>query len=296
MNPIPVVLFAYARPTCLSRVLACLKENGVPLILAFSDGSKGTSDAAAVAAVRAMLRAVDWCELRLVEREVNLGLGRNVLSGVEAVAAEYEAFVVWEDDLVCTPGTYAWMCAALRHYANEPRVMSVSGWTHPRVTPAGVGESPYFDGRAESWTWGAYARSWRGMAAETAWSKLRKVEAQGIRRDAFGSDMPLMARDEVKRNLWAVRWLYHHLETGGLCLRPPWSMVEHIGIDGMATNAAGSTEWDNAPLRDVPVGDWPVPKLHPECSPLWRRAYPGIWRQRWDRICARLARGRGANL
>ena len=78
---IPVVLLAYARPAHLARVLACLRENRVPLIHAFADGAKGPADAAAVREVRAMLRAVDWCDLRLVERDANLGLGRNVLAG-----------------------------------------------------------------------------------------------------------------------------------------------------------------------------------------------------------------------
>jgi hypothetical protein len=119
MNPIrstvPVVLFAYARPLHLARALACLRENGVPLIFAFADGAKGAADAVAVAESRALLHTVDWCEMRVVEREKNLGLGRNVLAGVTGVAAHYDAFIVWEDDLVCVPGTYGWMCAARRH-------------------------------------------------------------------------------------------------------------------------------------------------------------------------------------
>ena len=126
MNEIPVVLFAYARPAHLVRVLANMKENGVPLIEAFADGAKGAADAAAVAEVRAMLRAVDWCEVRLTEREENWGLGKNVLAAVSEVATRHEAWVGWEDDLIAVPGTYAWVCAALRAYAGEARVMSLS--------------------------------------------------------------------------------------------------------------------------------------------------------------------------
>ena len=286
---IPVVLFAYARPDYLRRVLDCLRQNRVPLIEAFADGAKGAADAAGVAATRELLRAVDWAEMRLTERPANLGLGRNVLSGVDEAAARHDAFLVWEDDLICVPGTYDWMCAALRHYADDPRVMSVSAWTHPRVAPPDIGSRPYFDGRAEAWTWGAYARSWRGMTRDTAWDKMLRAEAAGKPRDAFGADMPRMAREELARNIWAVRWFYHHLEQGGLCVRPPWSMVEHIGVDLRATNAAGSSEWDNPVLRPVPVGDWPVPALHPQCGPLWRRAFPSGWRRRWRSLLRRLA-------
>ncbi len=276
MKIIPVILFAYARPAHLARVLACLRENRVPLIQAYADGAKGAADAAAVAEVRALLRKVDWCELRLVERPENLGLGRNVLDGVGEVAVRHEAFIVWEDDLICVPGTYDWMCAALRHYAADARVMSVSAWTHPRVTPLDVGDRPYFDARADCWVWGAWARSWPGMDAETALEKMRLAERRGVLPDAHGADLPRQAAQEQRRNVWAVRWLYHHLQHGGLCLRPPWSMAEHIGFDAGATNAAGSEEWANPPLRPVPPQpeSWPLPEVNPACKTLWLAACP----------------------
>lgn len=296
---IPVVLLAYARPVHLARVLACLRENAVPLIHAFADGAKGAADAAAVAEVGALLRAVDWCELRLTERNENLGLGRNVLAGVDEVAARHEAFIVWEDDLICVPGTYAWMCAALRHYAGDPRVMSVSAWTHPRVTPAGTGDHPYFDARADCWVWGAWARSWAGMTAETAEAKMRLAARRGVAPGAHGADLPQQAVYEQRRNIWAVRWLYHHLQHGGLCLRPPWSMVEHIGFDAGATNAAGSEEWANPPLRPVPPvpAAWPEPVVHPACRDLWQAAYPRTkLAARVQRKGLRMARALGRRL
>jgi putative methyltransferase (TIGR04325 family) len=286
--PIPVVLFAYARPAHLARVLACLRENRVPLILAFADGAKGPGDAAAVAETRALLRAVDWSEVRIVERAENLGLGRNVIAGVTEAAADHEAFIVWEDDLICVPGTYAWMSAALRHYAADSRVLSVSAWTHPRVTPGDVGAAPYFDGRADCWVWGAWARSWRGMKEENALTKSAAAGRRGVAADAYGADLPAMARQETRKNIWAVRWLYHHLEHGGLCLRPPWSMVEHIGFDPQATHAAGATEWANPPLRPAPPvpAAWPGPVEHPECRALWAAANPPVsrWERGWRRV------------
>lgn len=273
---IPVILFAYARPGHLARVLACLRENRVPLIYAYADGSKGGADEAGVTETRRLLREIDWCDVKLVERPRNMGLGRSVLAGVEEVAAQHEAFMVWEDDLICVQGTYAWMCAALRRYANDTRVMSVSAWTHPRVIPANIGNEPYFDARSDCWVWGAWARSWRGMTAGNACEKMNKARARGVAPDAYGADLPVQAAFEERKNVWAVRWLYHHFENGGLCLRPPWSMVEHIGFDASATNATGSFEWANPPLKPVPRAPetWPLAAEHPDCRALWRAAYP----------------------
>jgi hypothetical protein len=292
--PIPVVLFAYARPALLARVLEVLRENRVPLLWVFSDGARDATDAAAVGAVRARLRAVDWCDCRVVERPANLGLGRNVRSGVDAVAREHEAFIVWEDDLIAVPGTYAWMCAALHHYAADERVRSISAWTHPRVTPPGIGAAPYFDARADCWVWGTWARGWRGMTEETALAKLGRAAELGRPVEAYGADLLPMAQEETARNLWAVRWLCHHFADGGLCLRPPWSMVEHLGFDRDATNAGAATDWANPPLRPSPPIPtvWPEPTEHPACRDLWQAANPGGWRRLLRRIRARLARMR----
>ncbi|MEI6513512.1 MAG: sugar transferase, partial [bacterium] len=82
---IPIILFAYNRPDHLRRTLDCLRENRVPLIYAFSDGPCTPDKAAAVAQVRDMLRAIDWCDVVLCERELNLGLGRSILAGVTEV-------------------------------------------------------------------------------------------------------------------------------------------------------------------------------------------------------------------
>jgi len=272
---IPVALMAYARPRHLRRVLAGLRTERVPLIHAFADGAKGGGDADDVAEVRRLLKEIDWCEVRLVERAENVGLGRNVLAGVGEVARAHAAFVVWEDDLVGVPGTYAWLCAALRHYAEEPRVASVTAWTHPSVTPVAAAGVPYFDGRAECWVWGAYSRSWTGMD-RTALEKMAAARTRGVAPDAYGADLPRMARTEQRRNIWAVRWLYHHLESGGLCLRPPWSMVDHIGFDGDATNAAEADRWSNSLLRPTPPipTEWPEPAEQLECRELWRKANP----------------------
>lgn len=273
-DDIPAVLFAYARPRHLGRLLAGLRAERVPLIHAYADGAKGAADAAAVAEVRAVLRGVDWCELRLTERPANWGLGKNILQGVTEVAAGHEAFVVFEDDLVVAPGAWAWLTAALRHYRQDFRVFSITGWSHPRVRPAAHAGGPYFDARAESWSWGGYARSWRGMTEQTALEKMAALQARGIDPATCGRDLPAMARDEAARNLWAVRWLYHHLLHNGLCLRPGEGFVDHAGFDDEATNAKEASGWANAalPVRvEVPTA-WPDPVESPECRRLWREA------------------------
>jgi len=270
-----VVLFAYARPAHLRLTLEALEANSVARMIVFSDGPRSAEDAPAVEKVRGLLESVDWCEIDLRKRQVNLGLGRSILSGVSEVLSCHDAIIVFEDDLVCVPGAIAYLSAALRHYRDDPRVMSVTGWTHPRVLPQGVADQPYFDGRAESWVWGAWRRSWQGMS-RPAVELVDACLAAGVDVNRYGADLPAMARDELDLNIWAVRWIYSHLLEGGLCFRPPHSLVNHIGFDNQATNASEDTMWRDSSLQPCPPVPtvWPEPVEHASCPDLWCRAYP----------------------
>jgi len=268
---IPVVLFVYARPEYLKRTLECLKENQIPRLYAFCDGAKTPDLEPKVSEVRKMLHNIDWCEMHLVEREENLGLGKSIISGVTEMFEKFEMILVFEDDLVCVPGTYQYLCAALRHYRNDNRVMSVTGWTHPLFIPKDIKNEPYFDGRTECLSWGAWRRSWDGMDRDSL-SLMNDCVGRHIDIYQYGADLVEMARVEKVRNIWAVRFAFLHLFKGGLCLRPPHSMVEHIGYNFTATNATSIPKYYNEHLEPAPIipEQWPEAKENLECSKLWQ--------------------------
>lgn len=271
---IPVVLFAYTRPKHLQRVLECLKKDHIPLLYAFSDGPRNDEDIPHIIEVRQILNQVDWCETRIIEREENLGLGNSIITGVKEVFSRHEMIIVFEDDLICVPGTYQYFCAALQHYRKNPRVMSITGWTHPLVTPGDVSNQPYFDGRAECWSWGSWARSWQGME-ESALVIMQKCKERGLDINKYGYDLAEMARGEKRRNIWAVRFLYLHILREGLCMRPPWSLVEHEGYDWEATNSKFRPTFYNDRLAACPPipPEWPEPIENPQCALLWKKVF-----------------------
>jgi len=285
---IPVVLFTYKRRDVLERTLACLRENNVPLIIVYSDAGKNEKDQQGVASVRDLLSGIDWCEVERHDRTENWGLGRNILAGVSEVLERFESVLVWEDDLICVPGTYNYLCSALRAYRNASRVMSVTGWTNRHLIPSDVKNLPYLDGRAECWVWGTWRRAWQGMMDETALEKIERLVEAGGDPARYGGDLPFMAKQEQEKNIWAVRWLYHHMLHGGLCVRPPWSMVEHIGFGEGATNAVGKNWLANGALAPCPPipHEWPAPVEHPQCARLHRKMCPRPWSDRFPRLVA----------
>ncbi len=268
-----IALFAYDRPDLLERTLAALRGERVPIIYAFSDGPRTPAAVPHVEAVRQILRSIDWTHVELVERAENMGLGRSILAGVTDVFTRHESAIVVEDDLVCSTGTYGWMTTALQHYRNDSRVMTVSAWTHPRVTPAKLDGAPFFCGRVATLFWATRARAWQGMLDRTAAELLADFTAAGGDPMRYGTDIAAMAAVERERNIWAVRLIAHQMRAGGLCLQPAQSLVRHIGYDPRATNAVRDDAWDAeaAPSAELPA-QWPDVFEHPDVAVLWRRA------------------------
>jgi len=272
----------------------CLRENDITLLYVYCDGVKSEKDRQSVLEVRRMIHDIDWCEKVVVEREENLGLGKSIIAGVSEVLLKHNEVLVFEDDLVCVPGTYEYLCSALKHYANDPKVMSVTGWTHTKITPDVVTDQPYFDGRAECWVWGTWARAWKGMQ-EDAQSLMNKCDAKEVDIYRYGADLVEMAKAERQKNIWAVRFLYWHILNGGLCLRPPYSMVDHIGFDSGTNCALKEVPWWVHPsLQACPAipAEWPEPVENNKCSLLHQNicgARP-VSRKVMSRILSRMRR------
>jgi hypothetical protein len=273
VNPTPVVLFVHKRPTHVARILECLREDRVPLLIVFSDAAAKPQDLEPVERVRALVRAVDWTEVQLHESTEHRGLGTSIRRGVARSFEDFESLIVLEDDLVFTPGTYAFLTAGLHQYRDVLSVMSLTAWTHPRITPADVGTKPYFDGRAECWSWATWRRCWDGMETPAA-DMVLQAKRKNIDITQYGSDLPRLAAQEVTRNTWASRWLLLHLLRDGLCLRPAWSMVDHEPSEDLATNVRSDWSWAQQLRGAAPPlpRDWPPPEVHPQVSQLWKTA------------------------
>lgn len=269
---VPVALFAYRRPDLLERVLASLRENRVPLVYAWSDGARDAGLQSDVAAVRKLLRAVDWTEIHVVEQPVNVGVADAVLGGVSSVLDAHEEVIVCEEDLEFGSGTYAWLCAALAHYRNDPRVMGVTAWNHPRVTPSDVTTEPYFSGRSTSLLWGTWRRAWAGILDHTCADLCQACARAGINVAEYGDDLINSAIHEQQYGMWDHRFNLHMLAHRGVFLWPARSMAAHTGYDPRATNSPHGKGWEDAPVPAPPVEAvrWPDLRVHPGSAPLWR--------------------------
>jgi len=290
---VPVVLFAYRRADLLARTLDSLRANHVPLVYAYSDGPRDASIEADVAAVRALLHRVDWTRIEVVEQPRNVGVAASELGGISRVLAEHDEVVAVEEDLEFGAGTYAFIVAALARYREDPRVMGVTAWNHPRVTPGDVTAQPYFCGRMSGLMWGTWRRAWAGVAEHTAADFAARCAERGVDVTQYGDDLAASVVHEEAYGMWDLRFNLHMLAQRGLFLWPARSMVAHTGYDPRATNSPNVSGWEDHPVSAPAIETvrWPEVREHPGSAELWRRAVNPLRKPPLPvRILRRLAR------
>ena len=243
----PVALFAFKRPEHTRRTLEALAANpefsDSPLHV-FCDGSRGAGDAVAVSATREVVRNWPHPHKSLHEAPANRGLAASIIDGVSRLCASHGRVIVVEDDLVVAPVFLDFLNRALDRYAQEPRVMQVSGHMFNVDLPPD-GSDAVFMPFTTSWGWATWQRAWSKFDAEMhAFGRLQADRALRRRFD-LGHAYPyfemLKKQKAGQIDSWAIRWYLSVFMADGLVLYPRRSLVNNEGFDGSGTNCDALT-------------------------------------------------------
>jgi hypothetical protein len=233
----PVLVAVYDRPDHLKRCLAALaacdgaRDTTVHIV---SDKEKDTSRAAAVAAVRDVIReARGFREVVPILRERNLGFPDSIDTARDLILEEHGRLIALEDDVLASRGFLRYMNEALEVYADNPKIHRVCAWSWA-ATP----EDPrrhYFLRAFSAWGTGMWRHKWvnadsfRKTAEEfrNSWALLRKTN------DIMPHALDFLHRIAVQGRFVgdvsiALECIKHDL----YCVFPARSLVENIGHDG----------------------------------------------------------------
>ena len=278
----PIVLFVYNRPDHTLRTLEALAANNLAdqsTLYIYSDGPKHgalAEDLKKIAAVRSAIRSRQWCkEVRIVESEHNKGLADSIVSGVTEVVSRHGRVIVLEDDIVTRKGFLRFMNDTLETYADEPRVMHVSGMIFG--TPKTAQSPTAFLRILSCHGWGTWKRAWDHYVHDVD-VLIARVKAKGISQRQFDIEgaahfyRQLVANQEGRSYTWAVRWYASWLTAGGYTLFPHRSLLTNIGHDGTGVHPVapfynGETV-EYLEVRKIPVQE--DMRLRREIDRIWR--------------------------
>lgn len=235
----PIVLFAYNRPIHTQKVLQSLQQNDLSqesVLYVFVDAAKTLEAQEQVSQVKQIIKQTQCCkEVIIIEREKNYGLVKNIIEGVTQVVQQHGKVIVLEDDIVTSRGFLTYVNQALDLYADEPKVMHISGHLPPVQMPKQLPDTFFFK-KTSCWGWGTWATAWQKLNTNTN-ELLDKVNASG-KAKAFNIDgsynfmSHLEANIEGTLNTWAIKWQASVFLQDGLCLYPKKSLTRNIGFDG----------------------------------------------------------------
>jgi len=246
-NLAPILIFTYNRPQHTRRMLQALESADLAKysdVFIYSDGAKNANSIESVNKVRAII-AEPWQfkNIKIIERERNLGLAQNVISGVTEVISKYGKVIVLEDDLQISKVGLRYFNDALDVYEKEEKVMEISGYMYPVKDAAKLPETFFFR-VANSWGWATWERAWKKYNPNID-ELITDFDKEKIKR--FSIDHTENFWKQVKEykagkiNSWAIRWYLTLFNNNGLALYPRQSMIQNMGTDGSGTHSDADT-------------------------------------------------------
>lgn len=232
-----VLYFCYNREDHLKQSLPNVLRfrDELPLFI-FCDGPKDLNDSE-TGKVKSYLKRV-MCDIKnckIIYREENLGLAKNIIFGVNHVFnLDYDTITVLEDDCVPSSNYFDYMKNALSYYLHHRNVMHVSAFGLPlKSKPT---KDSYIAPYPCSWGWGTWKEKWIECNFHDTeyYNKILSdkeiLEVFNWSGKSFSYFLTLQIRGNI--NSWLIRWYAHIFKNKGVCVWATDSKLYNIGFDG----------------------------------------------------------------
>jgi hypothetical protein len=230
----------------------------------FSDGPRNEKESKKVLEVRKYLQSIQgFDEIKIIEREKNLGLANSVISGVNQIFKSYDKAIILEDDIISSPSFLSFMNDTLNFYTEDKRIFSVSGYPYPIKIPDSYSKDVFIVHRASSWGWGTWKDRWEKVDWEVKnFRDVLKDRKDQKLLNKTGEDLLPMLKAQIKGEVdsWAIRWTYAQLKNNAFCLYPVSPLCKNIGTDSSGTHSSSSmklkveldlSEWEFQMTKDL---------------------------------------------
>ncbi|MEX1001465.1 MAG: glycosyltransferase [Crocinitomicaceae bacterium] len=237
----PIAIFAYNRPAHLAetieQLLSCDMASESTVYI-FSDGPKNTTDETKVQQVRDYVKKVTGFKfVNLIERHVNLGLAKSIVSGVNTVFKEHSRIIVLEDDMLVGKHFLIYANTALELFENDSDVWVISGYAYNLPIKR---KQAYFLPTSSNQAWASWKDRWEKIDFQNPdLSGIEKKISRWKFNELGAIDYSDRLTDTVqskKSNSWAIILKWYLFKNRGLTLFPSKNLVRNIGWDGSGTN------------------------------------------------------------
>jgi hypothetical protein len=234
-------------------------------LIVTADGWRNKEEREVCLAARAITEDIDWdCSVTRQYSDINLGCGRRMSSGLNAVFDRHDRAIILEDDCLPTAGFFGFCEELLEKYSADTRISAISGTS---VYPYQKANSRSYEFSRYTWSWGwaTWRRSWQSYDYEIrAWQSLRDTDwLRDLLRDGSACTFWRNIFDRMlggKDDIWDYQWTFNCLRQDGLSVVPSVNMVSNIGFGPDATHTTDVKHRDAFRNRQ----DYSGPLVHPQ--------------------------------
>jgi hypothetical protein len=266
MSAVPVAYIVFNRPKHTAETFAALREQRPSKLFIIADGPRAghPTDAQNCIEVRKIVEQIDWpCKVHRNYAEANLGCKRRVVTGLDWVFREVERAIVLEDDCLPSPDFYRFCEALLERYADDPRVMAVTGNNFQAGRRRGRA-AYYFSRYNHIWGWATWRRAWQKNDPSIAfWPTWKRSESwmrsfpDRLERRYWSEVFDQTHRGEI--DTWDYQWFASVWYHGGLTATPNVNLVTNIGYGPEATHTVSNE--DELVIPAQPLGALTHPRV-----------------------------------
>lgn len=242
----PVIIFTYNRLDTLKVTIENLRKNKLALdttLFIFSDYAKKEKDQTEIKKIREYLHTIEgFKSIKIIEREKNYGLAKNIIEGVTEIINIYGKVIVLEDDLLTSKNFLSYMNQALDFYKENEKIFSISGYTGNLPNLKNLKKDSYISYRPSSWGWATWKKEWNKNDWEVKDFDIFIKDKKAIKKfNRGGIDLTRMLKNcmEGKNHSWAIRWAYTMNKIDKFCVYPKTSKIQNIGFGEEGTNCTG---------------------------------------------------------
>ena len=263
----PILILAFNRPARLRALIDRLREIQPTSLFVSVDGPRpgNHQDQTLVQEVQQLTALIDWpCQVKTNFRQVNLGCGKAVSSGIEWFFEHVDRGVILEDDVLPTSDFFLFCAELLTRYEHDERVFAISGCNFAPNDEIEQSASYRFSSITHVWGWATWRRAWetyrydiRDWRTRLPWRRRWHATGANVGGLVYWTAVFDWMR-WGKLDTWDYQWSLAQMAHGGLTATSNVNLTDNVGF------AEDATHTSEQPAFIRPSEPMEFPLRHPE--------------------------------
>lgn len=235
----PILIFAFNRFDKFKLLLDSLLLNyqiDKHIVYVFIDVSDNYLD------FQVTSKIINYCKkksssfkhLNIIKRELNFGLKKNILNGIDYVTSKHKSFIVLEDDLVVSTFFVYNLNLALQIYNKNKDIWHINGYAPPMLPK---NADLFKTQNMNCWGWASWSNKWSKLNRNKfylLWIAFKNTFY--LNKDNSNTFLIVILNLLNLKNTWAYMWKLSIIHHNGYCLQFTKSLVINNGLDSTGEN------------------------------------------------------------